>query len=145
MPYLLPKMHERYFYGFELASIVLACLNLRYLPFAVIAQVDGVLSYLAFDRGIGMGLLPAALSNTALVFYLVLDLRHGERGSRHPRLAWLGFSASTTGLFSYLLFAGEGLNIFPVYMLVAGLSAAMALLLLKESRRVSADGATSSR
>jgi len=32
MPYLLPKMHDRYFYAFELASIALACLNMRYLP-----------------------------------------------------------------------------------------------------------------
>src|SRR6185312_10529663 len=34
MPYLLPKMHDRYFYAFELAAIALACLNPRYLPFA---------------------------------------------------------------------------------------------------------------
>ncbi|MHB0771499.1 hypothetical protein [Bradyrhizobium sp. 5.13L] len=140
MPYLLPKMHERYFYGFELACIALACLNLRYLPFAVIAQVDGVLSYLAFESGIVMGLLPAALCNTFLVFYLVLDLRGGERGFRLPRLAWLGFAASTAGLFSYLLFAGAGLNVSPAYMLAAGLATAMTLLLVKESRCASADG-----
>lgn len=140
MPYLLPKMHERYFYGFELASIALACVNLRYLPFAVIAQVDGVLSYLAFESEIVMGLLPAALCNTFLVFYLVLDLRQGERGYRLPRFAWLGFAASTAGLFSYLLFAGAGLNISPAYMLAAGLAALMTLLLVKESRCASTDG-----
>lgn len=140
MPYLLPKMHERYFYGFELASIALACLNLRYLPFAVIAQVDGVLSYLAFESGIVMGLLPAALCNTFLVFYLVLDLRSGERGFRFPRPAWLGFIGATAGLFAYLLFTGPGLNISPVYMVAAGLAALMTLLLLKESRSASADG-----
>ncbi len=56
MPFLLPKMHDRYFYAFELASIALACINLRYLPFAVIAQCDGVLSYFVFEHGIGMGL-----------------------------------------------------------------------------------------
>lgn len=145
MPYLLPKMHERYFYGFELAAIALACLNLRYLPFAVIAQVDGVLSYLAFESEIVMGLLPAALCNTLLVFYLVLDLRHGERGFRLPRFAWLGFTASTAGLFSYLLFAGPGLNVSLAYMLVAGLATAMTLLLVKETRCASADGPTASR
>lgn len=133
MPYLLPKMHERYFYGFELASIALACLNPRYLPFAVIAQVDGVLSYLAFESGIVMGLLPAALCNSFLVFYLVLDLWRGERGFRFPKLAWLGFAASTAGLFSYLLFAGTGLNISPAYMLAAGLATGTTLLLVKES------------
>ncbi|MGY2932405.1 hypothetical protein ACVWZ6_002007 [Bradyrhizobium sp. GM6.1] len=82
MPYLLPKMHERYFYAFELASIALACLNPRYVPFAVIAQVDGVLSYLAFENGIVLGVLPAALCNSLLVYYLVHDLWRGERGFR---------------------------------------------------------------
>lgn len=141
MPYLLPKMHERYFYGFELACIALACLNLRYLPFAVIAQVDGVLSYLAFEGEIVMGLLPAALCNTFLVFYLVLDLRSGERGFRFPRLAWLGFAASTAGLFAYLLFTGAGLYISAAYMATASVAALMTLLLLKESRGGTIDSA----
>lgn len=139
MPYLLPKMHERYFYGFELAVIALACLNMRYLPFAVIAQVDGVLSYLAFESETVMGLLPAALCNTFLVFYLLLDLRHGERGSRLPKFAWLGFMAATAGLFCYLLFAGSGLNVSPAYMLTVGLAALTTLLLVRESRCASAD------
>jgi Gpi18-like mannosyltransferase len=134
MPYLLPKMHERYFYAFELASIALACLNPRYVPFAVIAQVNGVLSYLAFESGIVLGVLPAALCNTFLVFYLVLDLWRGERGFRFPRLAWLGFIVSTAGLFSYLVFEGPGLNISPLYLLTTGLVTAAALLLLKKSR-----------
>jgi Gpi18-like mannosyltransferase len=135
MPYLLPKMHDRYFYAFELASIALACLNPRYLPFAVIAQVDGVLSYLGFEREIIMGVLPAALCNTFLGFYLVLDLWRGERGFRFPKVAWLGFAASTVGLLSYLLLADPGWNISPVYLLAASLAAAaMALMLLKESR-----------
>jgi drug/metabolite transporter (DMT)-like permease len=81
-----------------------------------------------------MGLLPAALCNTFLVFYLVLDLRRGEAGSRPPRLPWLGFIAATAGLFCYLLFAGAGLNVSPAYMLAAGLAAATTLLLLKEQR-----------
>lgn len=28
-PYLLPKMHDRYFYPFELTAIILACLQPR--------------------------------------------------------------------------------------------------------------------
>ncbi|MCK1655162.1 hypothetical protein IVA88_27485 [Bradyrhizobium sp. 149] len=140
MPYLLPKMHERYFYAFELASIALACLNPRYLPVAVIAQVDGVLSYLAFESGIVLGVLPAALCNSLLVFYLVLDLWRGGRGFRFPRLAWLGFIVSTAGLFSYLVFEGPGWNISPVYLLTTGLVTAAALLLLKESHGDLADG-----
>jgi Gpi18-like mannosyltransferase len=139
MPYLLPKMHDRYFYAFELASIALACLNLRYLPLAVIAQVDGVLSYLGFELGIAMGLLPAALCNTIIGVYLVLDLWRGERGFRFPRVAWLGYAASTVGLLCYLILADPGWNLSPTYLLAASLATAMALLLVKQSRDASAD------
>lgn len=139
MPYLLPKMHDRYFYAFELASIALACLNLRYLPVAVVAQLDGVLSYLGFERGIAMGLLPAALCNTFIGFYLVLDLWRGERGFRFPKLAWLGFAASTAGLLSYLILADPGWNLSPAYLLAASFATAMALMLMKESRCAQAD------
>jgi Gpi18-like mannosyltransferase len=134
MPYLLPKMHDRYFYAFELASIALACLNPRYLPFAVIAQVDGVLSYFGFERGIVMGLLPAAIGNTLLSLYLVLDLWRREPGYRLPKLAWLGFAASTMGLLAYLILADPGWNVSPAYLLAASLFTVMALMLIKESR-----------
>jgi hypothetical protein len=110
------------------------------LPFAVIAQVDGVLSYLAFESGIVLGLLPAALCNTVLVFYLVLDLWRGERGFRFPRLAWLGFIVSIAGLLANLVFEGASWNMSPVYLLTASLATVMTLLLLKESRCGSADG-----
>jgi Gpi18-like mannosyltransferase len=134
MPFLLPKMHERYFYAFELASIALACVNPRYLPFAVIAQIDGVLSYLGFDREIVMGLLPAALCNTLLGCYLVLDLWRGERGFRFPKVAWLGFAASTAGLFCYLFLADRGWNVSPIFLVATGVVTTMALMVIKESR-----------
>ena len=114
--------------------IALAGVNPRYLPFAVIAQVDGVLSYLGFERGTIMGLLPAALCNTFIAFYLVLDLWRGERGFRFPKLAWLGFAATTVGLFCYLMLTDSGWNMSPAYLLVAGLATVMALVLMKESR-----------
>jgi Gpi18-like mannosyltransferase len=139
MPYLLPKMHDRYFYAFELASIALAGVNLRYLPFAVIAQIDGVLSYLGFDREIVMGLLPATLCNTLLGFYLVLDLWRGERGFRFPKFAWLGLAASTAALLFYLFFAGPGWNLSPTYLLATGFATIMALMVMKESRCSQAD------
>lgn len=139
MPYLLPKMHDRYFYAFELASIALACLNLRYLPFAIIAQIDGVLSYLGFERDLVMGVLPAALCNTLLCFYLVLDLWHGERGFRFPRFAWLGLAASIAGLSVWLFLAGPGLNMSTTYLLATGVATAMALMVVKGSRCDHAD------
>jgi len=84
--------------------------------------------------------LPAALCNSLLVYYLVLDLWRGERGFRFPRLAWLGFIASTAGLFSYLVFEGPGWDISPVYLLATGLVTAAALRLLTDSQRTPISG-----
>lgn len=71
MPLLLPKMHDRYFYAFEMASIILACLNRRYLLVALAAQTSAVLSYIAFDQGIHVGLPVAAVQNLILAGFLV--------------------------------------------------------------------------
>jgi hypothetical protein len=81
-----------------------------------------------------MGLLPAALCNTFLGLYLVLDLWRGERGFRFPKFAWLGFAASTVGLLCYLILADPGWNMSPAYLVTASLFTAMALILVKESR-----------
>lgn len=133
MPYLLPKMHDRYFYAFEVAAIVLACLNPRYLPFAVVAHVDGLLSYLAFERGTVMGVLPAALCNGVLAAYLVADLCRPGCSNRAPTAVWLGFAGSVAGLFAYLLLADPGVSTPPAFLLVSSLTAVMALLLVRGS------------
>lgn len=70
MPFLLPKMHERYFYGFEILSIVLAFLDPRYAIVAIIAQVDAILAYLPFEMQHGISVLGAPLAavlNTILL------------------------------------------------------------------------------
>ena len=86
MPYLLPKMHERYFYAFEVTVIVLAFLNWRYAPFAILAQVSGVLAYLVFDRGFTAGLTPAAIINGFMAAMLSIALwRAGRTGVELPR------------------------------------------------------------
>jgi Gpi18-like mannosyltransferase len=75
MPFLLPKMHDRYFYAFEVAAIALACRNPRYAAVAAIAQANGVLSYLMFDwRLPPMALAPAAACNGALAVFLAAEL-----------------------------------------------------------------------
>jgi Gpi18-like mannosyltransferase len=71
MPLLLPKMHDRYFYAFEMLSIVLACLNRRYLLVALAAQTSAFLSYIAFDHLIRKGVPVAAVQNLILAGFLV--------------------------------------------------------------------------
>lgn len=70
MPFLLPKMHDRFFYAFEVTAIVLACLNPKFITIAVMAQLTGVLSYFAYDGVNGYGPLLAAFGNSALVLAL---------------------------------------------------------------------------
>lgn len=80
MPWILPKMHDRYFYAFELTSIVLAFLEPRLLLIAVVAQTDAVLSYLPFDlQGLALlGLPLAAILNTASLAFLIARIWTGE-------------------------------------------------------------------
>ena len=63
MPLILPKMHDRYFYAFEIMAIVLACMKPRLAVIAVAAQLDGVLAYLAYYGFAASWLRLAALGN----------------------------------------------------------------------------------
>lgn len=107
MPYLLPKMHDRYFYAFEVASILLACINPRYVPVAVLAQVDGILSYFAFDRVFGFEILVAALCNTVLALFLVGQLHCSEVATSFPTRQFVRFSLLIVGFVSLLAYAGN--------------------------------------
>ncbi|MEJ6845071.1 hypothetical protein V3589_02460 [Sinorhizobium fredii] len=74
MPWILPKMHDRYFYAFETTAILLAFLEPRLALVAIMAQVNAVLSYLSFDfrRGLPMlGTPLAALLNTLTLGFVV--------------------------------------------------------------------------
>lgn len=104
MPFLLPKMHERYFYAFEVASISLACINPGYGAVALIAQISGVLSYLPYDRGIVRGLPLAALLNTVLVVFLLQRLRTKERRSRFVLSHYRQFIALIIAFVSFLAY-----------------------------------------
>ena len=72
MPSVLPKMHDRYFYAFEVMAIVLACLKPRLAVIAVAAQINGVLAYLAYYGMASSWLRLAALGNVWILVALVL-------------------------------------------------------------------------
>ncbi|MDB5497257.1 MAG: hypothetical protein JWP28_1288 [Phenylobacterium sp.] len=89
MPFLLPKMHDRYFYAFEVLSIILACQNRRYLMVAMAAQVSAVLSYLAFDHGIQGGVLVAAVQNLIVGGFLLRSFLQPSLASQpRPGEVW---------------------------------------------------------
>jgi Gpi18-like mannosyltransferase len=89
MPFLLPKMHDRYFYAFEVLSIILACQNRRYLMVAMAAQTSAVLSYLAFDQGIQDGVPVAAAQNLLVGVFLLRSFLQPDLVSEpRPREVW---------------------------------------------------------
>ncbi len=138
MPLLLPKMHERYFYAFEVLSIILACQNRKYLLVALAAQTSAVLSYVAFDRDIQLGVPVAAVQNLILGAFLVQSfVRPGAitQPKRGEVAGYVGLSTVVAGLLPFCrgpqpnLLAEGGLLLISV-LLVAHLG----LVLLRVSR-----------
>jgi Gpi18-like mannosyltransferase len=84
MPFVLPKMHDRYFYAFEVMAIVLACLKPRFSAIAVAAQINGVIAYLSY-YGITARLMgPAAIGNGWIVLYLALYAYRKAKDPNEP-------------------------------------------------------------
>jgi Gpi18-like mannosyltransferase len=101
-PFLLPKMHDRYFYAFEVATIVLACVRARYAALAVLAQIDGALSYLAFDLGVSQGLGVAVLCNALIGVFLARELRGPPAEQASTVRDWTAYAVLIGGLALFL-------------------------------------------
>lgn len=72
VPFLLPKMLDRYFYPADLFSFVTAIFLPELWFFALLFQVSSGLVYMIFPFGMPPLLaLPAALINTVLVFFIM--------------------------------------------------------------------------
>jgi Gpi18-like mannosyltransferase len=72
MPFVLPKMHERYFFAADVLTIVLAFWVPRLLPVALLVQLTSFLSYwpFLFDRSVFSGPVLAAAELVAVVALL---------------------------------------------------------------------------
>ncbi|MFD1300099.1 hypothetical protein ACFQ4G_00670 [Methylobacterium marchantiae] len=94
MPFVLPKMHDRYFFAAEITLIVLACIRPHLAPLALAAQASGVAAYLVFHFDQPRLLAIAALSNGVVLACLILStvdswvLQRPDR-YRLRTLAWL--------------------------------------------------------
>lgn len=72
VPFLLPKMLDRYFYPADLFSFVTAIFLPELWFFAMLFQISSGLVYMIFPFGAPPLLsLPAALINTVLVFFII--------------------------------------------------------------------------
>lgn len=109
LPFVLPMMHDRYFYAYEITAIVLACVKPRYLPFAAIAQVNCLLAYVSYDLQIKYGVRIAAISNAVAIYFLLRSLLCQGETAPFPRIEWVnyGLAVAATGLFLALAGAGE--------------------------------------
>lgn len=50
VPFLLPNMHERYFFLADVITVLLACTNHKYIPIAVLTQISSLSSYSTYLR-----------------------------------------------------------------------------------------------
>lgn len=107
MPYLLPKMHERYFYGFELASILLACVNPGYIIVAIISQIDGIFSYLTLGKVLGYSLFQAVLFNTVLAIFMTKQMLKQESPPPIPVRHFLCYVGLLATFLALLFYAGD--------------------------------------
>jgi Gpi18-like mannosyltransferase len=86
VPLLLPHMHERYFYGADVLSLVLCAVSPRYFPVPVLCSFASLLGYHAYL--LKRYLLPmrygtaALLAVLALVILFICKRLYGRRGRR---------------------------------------------------------------
>jgi hypothetical protein len=64
-------MHDRYFYAFEVMTIVLACMKPRWALAAIAAQLSGVAAYSVGAGGTFLALRIGIVINVMLLFWLL--------------------------------------------------------------------------
>ena len=70
IPFLLPHMHDRYFFASDILTLTLACVCLRFSPAAVLAQFASLLGYHAYLKM--RYLLPMSYGSWALILVLIM-------------------------------------------------------------------------
>ena len=89
IPFLLPHMHERYFYGADIVSLVLAFSIPVYFPAALLVQFASLLGYHAYLKMRYLLLMNYGAAALIVAFALVLicllsALREGLQKGRRP-------------------------------------------------------------
>ncbi len=75
MPFVLPKMHDRYFFGGEVLVFIVACTFPRLLPAVLMSQAAALLSYETFLLQLsGWRLVAGALFNLGALAILVREV-----------------------------------------------------------------------
>lgn len=99
VPFLLPYMHDRYFFLADVLTVAVACILPDRFPAAVLVQLSSLSAYLVYFRqrytfvltlgGKTYTMLGEALAILAVLVYacclLILDLRQTRRSRKRPR------------------------------------------------------------
>lgn len=109
MPFLLPKMHDRYFFAFDAVIVILAVARPLYRPVAIAALVNSWLCYLPFEGKSDFGQHATGLQSLIIVLYLAQLLVRSSAGraiaSDHPERDRMSFLRPSAALwFSYLAY-----------------------------------------
>jgi len=105
VPFLLPEMHDRYFYLADVISLIYAFYFPDYFYIAVLNQIFSLISYIPFLVHVNINQQYVALIVLALVFITIRDLVKtlSSEGAREERalltmMVNLGSSAKSRGL-----------------------------------------------
>ena len=109
MPFVLPKMHDRYFYAFEVMAIILACLKPRFSVVAIAAQINGVIAYLSYYGIAAPLMVPAVIGNGWILLQLALYTHRKAKDPEQPDS--VAFSPTT--------FAVGAIAFWAIYLLAA--------------------------
>jgi Gpi18-like mannosyltransferase len=109
MPFVLPKMHDRYFYAFEVMAIILACLKPRFSVVAIAAQINGVIAYLSYYGIAAPLMVPAVIGNGWILLQLALYTLRKAKDPEQPDS--VAFSPTT--------FAVGAIAFWAIYLLAA--------------------------
>ena len=85
VPYLLPQMHDRYFFLADVVAVALAFSRLRYLPAILLTQFASLLGYHAYLEG--RFLFPMYYGAIALALLFIVLLADLIRQPREKRLS----------------------------------------------------------
>lgn len=86
IPFLLPSMHERYFYLSDILSVISSFASPWLIPVPMLVQIGSWSGYHAYLYGGGIGIeLGAKLMLTATVLLLIYLIASIERGRRRKR------------------------------------------------------------
>lgn len=86
VPFVMPHMHERYFYLAEVGMLLYACTNIKRIHLPVMQQVSGLIAYSAYglvfspnwwlnnSNGSKIGLVIGSFLNVGVMLFLIMDI-----------------------------------------------------------------------